>query len=115
MGFGYILGADDDWPIQRAMHERGLATSPVMTTAPADEWLANLGSMPLVHQPGDVWMYDTALDVLGVLIARVAGQPLETFMRERLFERRPQSERHVVAHGEPSCWARSTMISRSRK
>jgi len=39
-----------------------------------------------MHQPGEVWMYDTALDVLGVLIARVAEQPLETFMRQRIFE-----------------------------
>ena len=31
-------------------------------------------------------MYDLGLDVLGVLIARAAGQPLETFLRERLFE-----------------------------
>ena len=86
MGFGYVLGASDDWPIQRAMHERGLATSPVLTTTPPDEWLANLGSMPLVHQPGEVWMYDIAIDVLGVLIARVVGQPLEAFLRERIFE-----------------------------
>ena len=31
-------------------------------------------------------MYDTAFRVLGVLIARAAGQPLETFLRERIFE-----------------------------
>ena len=86
MGFGYILGGSDDWPIQRAMDERGLATSPVLVTQTPDAWLADLGSLPLIHQPGEVWMYDTALDVLGVLIARATGQPLETFMRERIFE-----------------------------
>ena len=31
-------------------------------------------------------MYNTGSDVLGVLIARVSGQPLETFLRQRLFE-----------------------------
>jgi CubicO group peptidase (beta-lactamase class C family) len=31
-------------------------------------------------------MYHTGSDVLGVLIARAAGQPLETFLRERIFE-----------------------------
>jgi CubicO group peptidase (beta-lactamase class C family) len=31
-------------------------------------------------------MYNTGSDVLGVLIARVSGQPLETFLRERIFE-----------------------------
>jgi len=51
-----------------------------------DEWIRRLGTLPLMHQPGEKWMYNTASDVLGVLIARVAGQPLETFLRERLFE-----------------------------
>ena len=86
MGLGYILGASDDWPIQRAMQSRGLATSPALVDTTPDGWLASLGSVPLVHQPGEVWMYDTAIDVLGVLIARAAGQPLETFMREWIFE-----------------------------
>jgi CubicO group peptidase (beta-lactamase class C family) len=39
-----------------------------------------------MHQPGEKWMYHTGSDVLGVLIARASGQPLETFLRERLFE-----------------------------
>jgi len=75
MGFGYIIGASDDWLIQQAMKERGVSGGPEMVTATPDDWLASLGSLPLMHQPGDVWMYDTALDVLGVLIARVSGQP----------------------------------------
>jgi CubicO group peptidase (beta-lactamase class C family) len=47
---------------------------------------ARLGQLPLMHQPGERWMYNTGSDVLGVLIARASGQPLETFLRERLFE-----------------------------
>jgi CubicO group peptidase (beta-lactamase class C family) len=31
-------------------------------------------------------MYNTGSDVLGVLIARASGQPLEAFLRERIFE-----------------------------
>ena len=38
-----------------------------------------------MHQPGEAWMYNTGSDVLGVLIARAAGQPFETFLRERIF------------------------------
>ena len=30
-------------------------------------------------------MYDTAIDVLGVLVARASGQPLDVFLRERIF------------------------------
>src|SRR3989441_11146734 len=39
-----------------------------------------------MNQPGEKWMYHTASDGRGVLIARASGQPLETFLRERIFE-----------------------------
>jgi CubicO group peptidase (beta-lactamase class C family) len=51
-----------------------------------DEWIRRLGTLPLMHQPGEKWMYHTASDVLGVLIARASGRPLETFLRERIFD-----------------------------
>jgi CubicO group peptidase (beta-lactamase class C family) len=60
---------------------------PSPSTPPApDEWIRRLGMLPLMHQPGEKWMYHTGSDVLGVLIARASGQPLETFFRERIFE-----------------------------
>lgn len=51
-----------------------------------DEWLAALAQVPLLHQPGEGWLYDTASDLQGVLIARVSGRPLPDFLAERLFE-----------------------------
>src|SRR5213076_3310815 len=76
------------YPIQDAMSERLLGQGPpAPSTPPApDEWMRRLGTLPLMHQPGERWMYNTGLDVLGVLIARASGQPLETFFRERIFE-----------------------------
>jgi CubicO group peptidase (beta-lactamase class C family) len=86
MGFGYPLGASDEWPIRKAMVERGVDVRPEPVKADPDAWITSLGSLPLLHQPGEVWMYDTASDVLGLLIARASGQPLEMFFRERIFE-----------------------------
>ncbi|MFC7643851.1 serine hydrolase domain-containing protein [Streptosporangium lutulentum] len=51
-----------------------------------DEWMKRLGDLPLVHQPGEKWMYHTGSDVLGVLMARATGRPLEELLKERLFE-----------------------------
>ena len=51
-----------------------------------DEWLRNLGALPLMAQPGERWMYHLSGDVLGVLIARVSGQSLVAFLHERIFE-----------------------------
>ena len=51
-----------------------------------DEWMRRFGTLPLMHQPGERWIYNTGSHVLGVLFERAAGQPLEALLRERLFE-----------------------------
>ncbi|MFD1210443.1 serine hydrolase domain-containing protein [Arthrobacter sp. GCM10027362] len=54
--------------------------------APPDEWMAALSRIPLLHQPGVAWLYNTCSDLQGVLIARVSGRPLPEFLAGRLFE-----------------------------
>lgn len=44
-----------------------------------------LSGIPLLYQPGEAWLYNTCSDILGVLIARVSGQPLPEFLAERIF------------------------------
>jgi CubicO group peptidase (beta-lactamase class C family) len=51
-----------------------------------DEWLRTLAEVPMLRQPGDAWLYNTCSDIQGVLIARVAGQPLPEFLSGRVFE-----------------------------
>src|SRR5437762_10537156 len=57
---------------------------PQLVAAP-DEWMAALSRIPLLHQPGEAWLYNTCSDIAGVLIARVSGRPLPDFLAERLF------------------------------
>lgn len=57
-----------------------------------DEWMAALGEIPLLHQPGEGFTYNTAFDILGVALARAAGAPLPAIMAERLFEPLGMSE-----------------------
>jgi CubicO group peptidase (beta-lactamase class C family) len=63
-----------------------LDQGPMPVNLTPEEWMTALARIPLLHQPGDGWLYNTSSDILGVLIARVAGQPLPEFMAERLFE-----------------------------
>jgi len=88
MGFGLVLAPPDTYPIQKAMAERQIVipTWPATTALTPDEWIGRLGTLPLMHQPGEGWMYNTGSDVLGVLIARASGRPFEAFLRERIFE-----------------------------
>jgi CubicO group peptidase (beta-lactamase class C family) len=88
LGFGIVLAPPGTHPIQKAVDELALgqgAPQPSVPPAP-DEWIRRLGRLPLLHQPGERWMYHTGADVLGVLIARASGQPFESFLQERLFE-----------------------------
>ncbi|MDP9266190.1 MAG: beta-lactamase family protein [Chloroflexota bacterium] len=87
MGFGIVMAPPDTYPIQRAMREQLLGQGPPSPSTPPapDEWIRRLGTLPLMHQPGEKWMYNTGSDVLGVLIARASGQALEAFLRERIF------------------------------
>src|SRR2546426_3925944 len=82
------MAPPDTYPSQTAMSGRLLGQGPPKPQTPPapDEWIRRLGTLPLMHQPGEKWMYNTGSDVLGVLIARAAGQPFEAFLRERLFD-----------------------------
>jgi CubicO group peptidase (beta-lactamase class C family) len=51
-----------------------------------DAWMARIGEFPLAYEPGARWLYHTASDILGVLLARITGKPLERVLRERVFE-----------------------------
>ncbi len=51
-----------------------------------DELVARLAAAPLLHQPGERFSYGNSTSVLGVVIERVTGQPLEAFLRQRIFK-----------------------------
>ena len=89
IGVGSVMAMPDTYPIQKLIREYRIGGDGPMLPSQApgmDEWLQKLGSLPLLAQPGERWMYHVSGDVLGALIARVSGQSLGTFMRERIFD-----------------------------
>jgi CubicO group peptidase (beta-lactamase class C family) len=52
---------------------------------PPDEWMRTLAAIPLLHHPGEAWLYNTGADILGVLVARASGMPFDEFLAERVF------------------------------
>jgi CubicO group peptidase (beta-lactamase class C family) len=85
LGIGAVMVFPPRYPIQQAMAEAGAAPGPHLPTHAPDELMERFGSLPLVHQPGEKWLYNSGSDILGVLISRVAGTSLEEFLRERIF------------------------------
>ncbi len=49
------------------------------------DMVKKLGSIPLVHEPGERWTYGVSTDVLGYLVEVVSGMPFEEFLQARLF------------------------------
>jgi CubicO group peptidase (beta-lactamase class C family) len=79
IGIG-ILGAEPGTvPISDALD--ALAEPP-----PPDEWIRRLGTLPLVYQSGERWMYEIAANVTGVLIVRATGMSFGDALRERICE-----------------------------
>lgn len=83
-GYGVVMDPAGPFPIQRLLEERGLAPGAAVSPLSYDEWMARFTDIPLLHQPGEEWHYHTASDMLGILIARLTGEPLSAFFRERI-------------------------------
>ncbi|MGY1663712.1 serine hydrolase domain-containing protein [Geodermatophilus sp. SYSU D00705] len=80
-GFG---GLWDGSPLDRAVEERQIGPGPWSPAVEPDEYLRRLGELPLAAQPGDVWLYHLASDVLGVLLARATGRSVSDLLAERV-------------------------------
>jgi CubicO group peptidase (beta-lactamase class C family) len=78
-GFGYVHPVD---AIYRAKgYDFGFPKEADLAQA-VDDWCTS----PLLFQPGSRWNYSVAFDVLGRLIEIWSGQPLDVFMKERIFD-----------------------------
>jgi CubicO group peptidase (beta-lactamase class C family) len=80
-GYGMALV---DSPLQKAMVENGTEAGPEPVSLGADEWLTRLAELPLAFQPGEGWRYHHSFSVLGILLARLTGQPLGEHLAEDL-------------------------------
>lgn len=80
---GLTYGDFHRGPIGRAFAER---LGPSMDNAlTPDEWIARLGTLPLIDQPGAAFHYGVSTDLLGFLIARLEQAPLGDVLRRRIF------------------------------
>jgi CubicO group peptidase (beta-lactamase class C family) len=50
------------------------------------EVMQKLAAVPLHFQPGTTWEYSRSVDVLGHLLERVSGQPLDAHLEARIFK-----------------------------
>jgi CubicO group peptidase (beta-lactamase class C family) len=84
LGTGMVPAAPGTIPISDALAAVDRGEDPGDPGPPPDEWVRRLGALPLVCQPGERWMYHTAAQVTGVLIARATGMSFGDALRERI-------------------------------
>jgi CubicO group peptidase (beta-lactamase class C family) len=68
-----------------AIHALYGVKAPFRRDKPIAPFVASLGTLPLLHQPGEVWEYSLGYDVLGRVIEVVSGQTFDQFLQSRLF------------------------------
>jgi CubicO group peptidase (beta-lactamase class C family) len=106
LGTGIVAAEPGTVPIADALNalrseepDQGPASS-CETALPPDEWIRRLGALPLVYQPGERWMYNTAANVTGVLIARATGMSFGEALRERICEPLGMKDTRFTVRGQ---------------
>ena len=51
-----------------------------------DGFVGALGKLPLEFSPGEAWNYSVSTDVLGAVVQRLSGMPLDKFFAENIFK-----------------------------
>jgi CubicO group peptidase (beta-lactamase class C family) len=80
-GWGAVL---EGTVLQKTMMAQGVYPGPLTPPMSADEFVTRVAGLPLAFQPGEGWLYDTGIDMLGVLLARATGRPLSELLTERI-------------------------------
>ncbi|MFL6077005.1 MAG: serine hydrolase domain-containing protein, partial [Mycobacteriales bacterium] len=80
-GYGMVLA---ECPLRRAMADSEVDVGVEPRTFGAGEWLARLAALPLAFQPGEGWRHHHSFGILGILVARVAGRPLQDHLADDL-------------------------------
>jgi CubicO group peptidase (beta-lactamase class C family) len=84
---GYGFPSDFSLPVVQVQFQGAFMWGRDPKTLPTpDEWMTLIAGLPMVAQPGEMWLYNMCSDILGVLIARVSGRSLPDFLEERIFE-----------------------------
>lgn len=86
MGFGYDPRLPEDAPIMQAIQAGRLGPGAVAPPMSGSAWLTAVGQLPMMHQPGEGWLYDSSYLALGLLLERAGGADLDTLAREAIFD-----------------------------
>jgi CubicO group peptidase (beta-lactamase class C family) len=83
---GFSYGFDDNVYIDELYRKHvwePMETAPGLTL---EEFVGEVAKLPLAYQPGTLYRYSVATDVLGFLVQVVSGMPLDEFLKQRILD-----------------------------
>ena len=78
---GFAYGLSEDHPVDKMY-----ADASIFAAEDLDEFVVRLARLPLMFDPGEDWQYSVAVDVTGLVVQRLSGQPFDEYLRENIFE-----------------------------
>ncbi len=78
---GFSYGFDPEDPVDQQYRE-----SRALGAGNLDEFAEVLAGLPLKYHPGTQWHYSVAVDVTGLIVERLSGQPLDEYLKEHIFD-----------------------------
>ena len=79
---GLTYGIFGDSAVKAAYRDAGIGSAKHTN----DEFIRRLAGVPLAYQPGTVWEYSASTDVLGVVLERIHGKPLDEVLADCIFK-----------------------------
>jgi CubicO group peptidase (beta-lactamase class C family) len=83
---GLSYGFDQNDPLDKLYQSRLRSTMREREDVTLEQMVELLATLPLGTNPGTVWRYSLATDVLGYLVQVISGMPFEKFLQERIFD-----------------------------
>ncbi|WP_131104540.1 serine hydrolase domain-containing protein [Ornithinimicrobium sufpigmenti] len=86
-GLGYDLAADADDELARASERGGILSSWLCPGIDRAAWVERTAALPMAHQPGAGWLYQTSYDALTLVLEAATGLPAERLLRDAVLDR----------------------------
>lgn len=83
---GHGFPSDFSVPVVESLFALGQGPPQPQAVVAPDEWMDRLSRIPLLHQPGEGWTYNTGSDILGVLLARAESAPLGDVLADTVLD-----------------------------
>lgn len=77
---GLSYGFDPNDPVDQAY-----AAAQLWAAKDLDEFVSKVAELPLKYEPGEQWHYSIAVDVTGLVVQRLSGQPFDQYLQEHIF------------------------------